>query len=274
MDENVHDVVVMRIKALDKDLKHTDNWLTVFKISKGNEDNLFSIETDEETNEGVLKLIKVFRLAKCGLSIGHLNSFYKVCFQHLGSCCLPSQPFFFSSEQPVDFEDIQNLEIGLIIENVAPFAEGSAVEMDVGVQVGEGHRPNVGGGGGGGVDVGGGAGVSGEVHGSIDAGMGGGLDISLEGDLDGGVGGGLSGELEGGLSGGLHPEGGGSAETSVQKSYPIKITVNNVPEGPEFMPETKEIPLSEDPNEQPEDGIIGEFTATDPDTGKPAEDVT
>lgn len=65
MDENVHDVVVMRIKAVDKDLVHTDNWLTVFKIAKGNEDNLFSIETDKETNEGILKLIKVFRLVWC-----------------------------------------------------------------------------------------------------------------------------------------------------------------------------------------------------------------
>lgn len=59
MDENVVDVVVMRIKAQDKDEIFTDNWLTVFKIVKGNEDNLFSIETDKETNEGILKLIKV-----------------------------------------------------------------------------------------------------------------------------------------------------------------------------------------------------------------------
>lgn len=62
VDENVADVVVMRIKALDKDLEHTDNWLTVFTIAKGNDDNLFSIETDKETNEGILKLIKVLRL--------------------------------------------------------------------------------------------------------------------------------------------------------------------------------------------------------------------
>lgn len=59
MDENTHDVVVMRIKALDEDLEHTDNWLTIFTIVKGNEENLFSIETDNETNEGILKLIKV-----------------------------------------------------------------------------------------------------------------------------------------------------------------------------------------------------------------------
>lgn len=62
VDENTHDVVVMRIKAQDKDLEHTDNWLTIFTIAKGNEDHLFSIETDEETNEGILKLIKVLRL--------------------------------------------------------------------------------------------------------------------------------------------------------------------------------------------------------------------
>lgn len=59
VDENVADVVVMRIKAVDKDLAHSDNWLTVFTIAQGNEDNLFSIETDKNTNEGILKLIKV-----------------------------------------------------------------------------------------------------------------------------------------------------------------------------------------------------------------------
>lgn len=53
-------MVVMRIKALDKDLQNTDNWLAVFDIVKGNEDGLFSIETDPKTNEGILKLIKVY----------------------------------------------------------------------------------------------------------------------------------------------------------------------------------------------------------------------
>lgn len=63
MEENVDNVVVMRIKSLDKDEEFTDNWLTVFKIVKGNEDNLFSIETDKKTNEGILKLIKVNMLS-------------------------------------------------------------------------------------------------------------------------------------------------------------------------------------------------------------------
>uniref|UniRef100_A0A8C8DQW4 Si:ch73-74h11.1 n=1 Tax=Oryzias sinensis TaxID=183150 RepID=A0A8C8DQW4_9TELE len=84
VDENVDDVVVMRIQALDEDEKFTDNWLTVFKIVKGNEDNLFSIETDKETNEGILKLIKV-----------------------------------------------QSLDLGLQIENVAPFVDGTAYPIKI-----------------------------------------------------------------------------------------------------------------------------------------------
>lgn len=59
VEENVANVVVMKIKALDNDEKFTDNWLAVFKIDKGNENQLFSIETDNKTNEGILKLVKV-----------------------------------------------------------------------------------------------------------------------------------------------------------------------------------------------------------------------
>ena len=61
VDENVSDVVVMKIKVIDKDEPHSNNWLAVFDIIQGNEDGLFSIETDKDTNEGILKLIKVFQ---------------------------------------------------------------------------------------------------------------------------------------------------------------------------------------------------------------------
>jgi len=60
VDENVADVVVMRIKALDKDLVNSENWQTIYIITSGNDDHLFSIETDKKTNEGILKLVKVF----------------------------------------------------------------------------------------------------------------------------------------------------------------------------------------------------------------------
>lgn len=199
--------------------------------------------------------------------------------QHLARTVLPHDHVLIASKQPVDFEEVQNLKLGLMIENVAPYVEGGGVEMDVSVQVGEGHLPDMSGGAGGGA----GAGASGEVHAGGDVGMGGGLDGSLETDLDGGMNGGLSGglsgELGGGMDGDLHPAvhihgpAGGSAEMS-PKSYPIMIAVNNIPEGPVFIPEVKDVPVSEDPKQQPEDGIITVFAATDPDTGKPAEDVT
>lgn len=60
-------MVVMRIKALDKDLENTDNWLAVFDIVKGNEDELFTIETDPKTNEGILRLVKVCHYYFCYL---------------------------------------------------------------------------------------------------------------------------------------------------------------------------------------------------------------
>ncbi|CAL8347463.1 unnamed protein product [Gadus morhua 'NCC'] len=80
VDENVADVVVMRIKAIDKDLEHTGNWLAVFNIIQGNEDGLFSIETDNKTNEGILKLIKAvdfeeLQKLELGLNISNVNPF-------------------------------------------------------------------------------------------------------------------------------------------------------------------------------------------------------
>ena len=59
VEENVADVVVLRLKAKDLDEEFSDNWLARFHITQGNENGLFSIETDNKTNEGVLKLIKV-----------------------------------------------------------------------------------------------------------------------------------------------------------------------------------------------------------------------
>uniref|UniRef100_A0A673XTF8 Uncharacterized LOC115157893 n=1 Tax=Salmo trutta TaxID=8032 RepID=A0A673XTF8_SALTR len=124
VDENIADVIVMRIKTVDRDLEHTDNWRAVFHITQGNEDGLFSIETDQDTNEGILKLIKA-----------------------------------------VDFEEVQKLELGIVIENVAPFVVGGAVAMDVDVNAGEGGGPGAGAGAGAGVGAG------------VDVGVGVGVDV-------------------------------------------------------------------------------------------------
>ncbi|KAL4646428.1 desmoglein-2-like [Arapaima gigas] len=58
VEENRANVEVVRIKAVDKDLVGSDNWLAVFTIESGNEAKYFSITTDSKTNEGILMLHK------------------------------------------------------------------------------------------------------------------------------------------------------------------------------------------------------------------------
>lgn len=55
-------VEVLRIKAVDLDLIHTDNWLAVFEFVSGNEAGFFSITTDTKTNEGIIMIRKVKEL--------------------------------------------------------------------------------------------------------------------------------------------------------------------------------------------------------------------
>ena len=43
----------------DADEKKTANWDAVFDIVSGNEDGIFSVRTDPDTNEGILVLEKV-----------------------------------------------------------------------------------------------------------------------------------------------------------------------------------------------------------------------
>ncbi|XP_038248895.1 desmoglein-2-like [Dermochelys coriacea] len=58
VEENRANVEIMRLKVFDKDEKFSDNWLANFTIISGNEGGYFRIETDAQTNEGVLTLVK------------------------------------------------------------------------------------------------------------------------------------------------------------------------------------------------------------------------
>ncbi|KAK9539280.1 hypothetical protein VZT92_004396 [Zoarces viviparus] len=58
VQENTVNVEVMRIKAIDMDLIHTDNWLAEYEIISGNEAGYFYITTDCETNEGIIMIHK------------------------------------------------------------------------------------------------------------------------------------------------------------------------------------------------------------------------
>ncbi|XP_054840704.1 desmoglein-2 isoform X2 [Eublepharis macularius] len=56
--ENMANVEIMRLKVFDRDEEFTDNWLAHFTIVSGNEGGYFHIETDSQTNEGILTLLK------------------------------------------------------------------------------------------------------------------------------------------------------------------------------------------------------------------------
>ncbi|XP_069007189.1 desmoglein-2.1-like [Embiotoca jacksoni] len=147
-------------------------------------------------------------------------------------------------DKAVDYEDVKNLELGLVVKNKAPPFDGSGT--------GAGGGDGGGGGGGGGGD-----------------GAGGG-----DGGGAGGEGGGSAG---GGGAGGSGAAGGaGSGRPSKGKpfkSYPIKINVKNQPEGPRFDPKVKAIPVTEGGNTDLNE-VIARYTAIDGDTGKPAENVS
>uniref|UniRef100_A0A3Q2EI33 Desmocollin 1 n=2 Tax=Cyprinodon variegatus TaxID=28743 RepID=A0A3Q2EI33_CYPVA len=50
--------LILRIPVDDKDLEGTDNWVSKFVITKGNENGYFRIDTDPKTNEGLLYVTK------------------------------------------------------------------------------------------------------------------------------------------------------------------------------------------------------------------------
>ncbi|VTJ62034.1 Hypothetical predicted protein [Marmota monax] len=58
IEENQVNVEVMRIKVTDADEIGSDNWLANFTFASGNEGGYFHIETDAQTNEGIVTLIK------------------------------------------------------------------------------------------------------------------------------------------------------------------------------------------------------------------------
>lgn len=58
MKENVDNALVCRVQAEDEDTRGTEAWKVKYQIH-GDADNNFQIETDPETNDGLLYVKKV-----------------------------------------------------------------------------------------------------------------------------------------------------------------------------------------------------------------------
>nr|XP_002757193.2 desmoglein-4 [Callithrix jacchus] len=59
IEENCLSPELIRLQAIDLDEEGTDNWLAKYLILSGNDGNWFDIQTDPETNEGILKVVKM-----------------------------------------------------------------------------------------------------------------------------------------------------------------------------------------------------------------------
>ncbi|XP_041059718.1 cadherin-like protein 26 isoform X1 [Carcharodon carcharias] len=58
IDEDDNDIFLLRVSVTDNDTPQTPAWKVKYTIVEGNEDENFKIETDPETNDGILFLIK------------------------------------------------------------------------------------------------------------------------------------------------------------------------------------------------------------------------
>uniref|UniRef100_A0A3Q3AJ64 Desmoglein-2-like n=2 Tax=Kryptolebias marmoratus TaxID=37003 RepID=A0A3Q3AJ64_KRYMA len=158
-------------------------------------------------------------------------------------------------DKPVDYEDVKDLNLGLIVRNkVSPF-DGSGSNAGAGIGFG-------GGAGGGASSSGGGASSSG-----------GGASSSGGGASSSGGGAGSASANKGTGGSASSPSGASSQSGASLKTYPIKINVKNQLEGPHFNPKVKAIPITKGLKSFKVKEVIASYPAIDKDTGKPAENV-
>nr|XP_020009272.1 desmoglein-4 [Castor canadensis] len=76
IEENCLSSELIRLQAIDLDEEGTDNWLAKYLILSGNDGNWFDIQTDPQTNEGILKVVKILdyeQMPNVHLSVGVKN---------------------------------------------------------------------------------------------------------------------------------------------------------------------------------------------------------
>lgn len=146
--------------------------------------------------------------------------------------------------KPVDYEKVKMVDLSLAVSNEAAFINGTA--QSLGLNLDRPEAP--------GITTGAGVGVDADAGVRVKPG------VKPDGKPSSKPG------IKSGSKPDKKPQTGG-------KKYPIKISVNNLPEGPRFSPSVKELPVSEDLEGIHVPVVIGSFPALDLDTGEIAEHV-
>ncbi|XP_041059772.1 cadherin-like protein 26 isoform X2 [Carcharodon carcharias] len=127
--ENDEHVTILRVSVTDKDNPKTPAWRAKYNIIEGNEHGNYKIETDPETNDGILSLVK------------HLN--YEGGSKRQLKISVENEEMFFSCSKKTDDQKADALDSVSVVVNVYDINDAPVVHPpEVTVQLPEGLKLN------------------------------------------------------------------------------------------------------------------------------------
>ncbi|XP_069813770.1 desmoglein-4-like [Dendropsophus ebraccatus] len=137
--ENMVGLTGLRMKVFDADEMFSDNWIAVFDIVSGNDGGWFAIETDAETNEGYLRVVKALdyeamQSAKLAFLVANRAAFhYSIMSEYQAKVTNINVQVQNVREGPMFVPSTYNIQIptGLSAEQLVQYVLVKAVAMDL-----------------------------------------------------------------------------------------------------------------------------------------------
>ncbi|XP_048464387.1 cadherin-like protein 26 [Rhincodon typus] len=130
VDENDEQVDILRVSVTDKDVPNTPAWRARYKIVEGNEHGNYKIETDPETNDGILSLVK------------HLN--YEGGSKRQLKILVENEEPFSTCKEMTDEQKAEALDSAYVVINVRDTNDAPVIDpSEVTVHLLEGQKANV-----------------------------------------------------------------------------------------------------------------------------------
>ncbi|XP_072413112.1 cadherin-like protein 26 [Chiloscyllium punctatum] len=130
VNENDEQVDILRVSVTDKDVPYTPAWRAKYKIVEGNERGNYKIETDPETNDGILSLVK------------HLD--YERGSKNRLKILVENEEPFFTCKDMTDKQTAEALDSVYVVINVHDTNDAPVIDpSEVTVHLLEGQKANV-----------------------------------------------------------------------------------------------------------------------------------